>query len=96
VREVAQQHKTDLRFQSTAVLCLQEAAEAYLVGMFQDAGMCAIHGGRVTVMPRDVKLARKIRGEIDYIIRNEDGTPKRTSDGRSIQTSTPVMRHRMR
>ena len=43
VREIAQGYKTDLRFQSAAVLCLQEAAEAYLVGLFEDTNLCAIH-----------------------------------------------------
>ena len=43
VREIAQDYKTDLRFQSAAILCLQEAAEAYLVKLFDDANLCAIH-----------------------------------------------------
>ena len=63
VREIAQDHKTDLRFQSAAVLCLQEASEAYLVGLFDNANLCAIHAGRVTIMPKDIQLARRIRGE---------------------------------
>ena len=63
VREIAQDFKTDLRFQSAAILCLQEAAEVYLVGLFEDANLCAIHVRRVTIMPRDIKLARRIRGE---------------------------------
>lgn len=63
VKEVAQQFITDLRFQSTAVLALQEAAEAYLVGLFEDTNMCAIHAKRVTIQPRDMQLARRIRGE---------------------------------
>ena len=63
VREIAQDFKTDLRFQSTAILALQEAAEAYLVGLFEDTNLCAIHAKRVTVMPRDIQLARRIRGE---------------------------------
>jgi len=46
-----------------AVLALQEASEAYLVGLFQDAQLCAIHGKRVTVMTKDIQLARRIRGE---------------------------------
>ena len=54
VREIAQEFKTDLRFQSAAVLALQEAAEAYLVGLFEDSNLCAIHAKRVTVMPRDM------------------------------------------
>jgi histone H3 len=62
VREVAQEFKPDLRFQSTAILALQEAAEAYLVGLFEDANLCAIHARRVTIMPKDMWLARRIRG----------------------------------
>ncbi|VAI53301.1 unnamed protein product [Triticum turgidum subsp. durum] len=46
-----------------AVLALQEAAEAYLVGLFEDTNLCAIHAKRVTIMPKDIQLARRIRGE---------------------------------
>ena len=63
VREITQDFKTDLRFQSAAILCLQEAAEAYLVGLFKDTNLCAIHAKRVTIMPKDIQLARWIRGE---------------------------------
>ncbi|XP_071263399.1 histone H3-like [Salvelinus alpinus] len=60
VREIAQDFKTDLRFQSSAVMALQEANEAYLV---EDTNLCAIHAKRVTIMPKDIQLARRIRGE---------------------------------
>ena len=91
VREIAQDFKTDLRFQSAAIgalqvwmifsisdliefaiciswllilyLWLQEASEAYLVGLFEDTNLCAIHAKRVTIMPKDIQLARRIRGE---------------------------------
>ena len=63
VREIANDFKTDLRFQSQAVLALQEASEAYLVGLFEDSNLCAIHAKRVTIMPKDIQLARRIRGE---------------------------------
>ena len=93
VREIAQDlKKSDLRFQSTAVLALQEvswdavlvlvlhvfiillfvvsldciyqqAAEAYLIGLFEDTLLCAVHAKRVTIMPKDMQLARRIRGE---------------------------------
>jgi len=63
VREIAQDYKTDLRFQAQAIAALQEAAEAYLVGLFEDTNLCAIHAKRVTIMPRDIQLARRIRGE---------------------------------
>lgn len=63
VREVATNFKQDLRFQSSAILALQEATEAYLVGLFEDTNLGAIHAKRVTVMIKDNQLARRIRGE---------------------------------
>ncbi|KAK3542109.1 hypothetical protein QTP86_014716, partial [Hemibagrus guttatus] len=60
VREIAQDFKTDLRFQSSAVMALQEASEAYLVGLFEDTNLCAIHAKRVTIMPKDIQLARQV------------------------------------
>ena len=63
VREIAAEFKSDLRFQSQAVLALQEATEAYIVGLFEDTNLCAIHAKRVTIMPKDMHLARRIRGE---------------------------------
>ena len=63
VREIAQDFKTDLRFQSKAILALQEAAESYLTGLFEDTVLCGIHGKRVTIMAKDIQLARRIRGE---------------------------------
>ena len=64
VREIAQDFKNDgLRFQGSAVLALQEAAEAYLIGLFEDTNLAAIHAKRVTIMPKDIQLARRIRGE---------------------------------
>lgn len=63
VREIAAEINSDLRFQSAAVGALQEASEAYLVGLFEDTNLCAIHAKRVTIMPKDMQLARRIRGE---------------------------------
>ena len=63
VREIVQDFKTDLRFQQAAIRALQEAAEVYLVGLFEDTNLCAIHAKRVTIMPKDIQLARQIRGE---------------------------------
>jgi histone H3 len=63
VREVAQDFKMDLRFQSHAIAALQEASEAYLVALFEDANLCAIHSKRVTIMTKDLALALRIRGE---------------------------------
>lgn len=71
VREVANDFITSaysglgssgLRWKSTAVLALQEATEAYLIHLFEDANLCAIHAKRVTLMQRDIQLARRIRG----------------------------------
>ena len=63
VREIAQDFKSDLRFQGSSVLALQEASEAYLTKLHEDSNVCAIHAKRVTLMPKDVQLARRIRGE---------------------------------
>ena len=63
VREIAQTHNPYVRFQSGAILALQESAEAYLVGLLEDSNLCAIHAKRVTIMPKDIQLARRIRGE---------------------------------
>ena len=63
VREIAQEFKTDLRFQASAIAALQEASEAYVVNLFEDGNLCAIHAKRVTLMPKDIQLARRIRGE---------------------------------
>jgi histone H3 len=65
VREITLDYRSDLRWQEKAVAALQEASEAYLVGLFADANLCAIHGKRVTIMPKDIKLARRIRGETE-------------------------------
>ena len=63
VREIAQDFNSNLRFQASAVAALQEATESYIVGLFEDTNLCAIHAKRVTIMPKDMKLAKRIRGE---------------------------------
>lgn len=63
VREITQGHKGDLRFQSSALGASQETTEAYLVGLFEDTNLCAIHAKRVTIMPKDIQLTRRIRRE---------------------------------
>ena len=62
VREIAQTIQSDLRFQSLAILALQEAAEDYLVRMFEQVNLCAIHAGRVTIQVKDIRLWRRIQG----------------------------------
>jgi histone H3 len=61
VREIARGMLTDLWFQGSAVLALHEASEAYLVSLFEDTNLCAIHARRITIMPKDMRLARRIR-----------------------------------
>ena len=56
--------RKEYRWQAEAMLALQEAAEAHLVGLFEDANLCTIHAKRVTVMPKDIQLARRIRGPL--------------------------------
>ena len=63
VREIAQAHNLYVHFQSGTILALQESAEAYLVGLLEDSNLCAIHAKRVTIMPKDMQLAQRMRGE---------------------------------
>ncbi|KAL6050644.1 Alpha-glucosides permease mph3 [Balamuthia mandrillaris] len=64
VRELAKAYlaDTEFRWQAQALLALQESAEMYLVQLFEDANLCCIHAKRVTIMPKDIALARRIRG----------------------------------
>lgn len=69
VREISQSValKTfDFRYQASALYALQEAAEAFLVGLFEDTNLCATHAKRVTILPRDISLALRIRGDVRY------------------------------
>ncbi len=63
VKEIATYFKSDLRMQSPALLALQEASEAYLLRLFEDSNDCAIHAKHVTIMPKDIQLVQRIRGE---------------------------------
>ena len=63
VREIAQKLMPKVCFQSAAVMALQEASETYLVRLFEDTNLCAVHANRVTIMAKDMRLARRIRGE---------------------------------
>lgn len=63
VRTIARDFHSDLRFQQKAIEALQQASEAYIVGLFEDTNLLAIHGKRVTIFPKDMQLARRIRGE---------------------------------
>ena len=63
VREVAESGKAGLRFQSSAVAAIQEATEAFVVSLLSDANLTALHANRVTALPRDLQLVRRLRGE---------------------------------
>ena len=64
MHEITQGVQEDLRFQSTAIMALQEAEEAFLVGLLKQSNLCTIHMKHVTVMPKDIQLAQRIRGDI--------------------------------
>jgi histone H3 len=63
LREVAQSQKEGLRWSASAVAAVQEATESYIISLLSDANLCALHTRRVTAMPRDLQLARRLRGE---------------------------------
>ena len=63
VRQISMDFKRDLRFQNNGLLALQEASESYLVGLFEDTNLCALHAKRVTIKAKDIQLVRRIRGE---------------------------------
>ena len=64
VQEIAQDFsKGEWRFTADAITALQEVTEAYMVGIFEDTNLCAIHAKQVTIMPKDVQLAQRLRGE---------------------------------
>ena len=62
VREIAQGDKDGVRFAASAVMAMQEATEAHIINLFADTCLCAIHGKRVTIQPRDLRLALRLRG----------------------------------
>lgn len=63
VREVSGAQKEGLRFQSSAILAIQEATEAHIVSLLADTNLACIHAKRVTIQPKDVQLALRLRGE---------------------------------
>ena len=84
VRSIVSDMDHELRFQSHALVALQEATEAYIVGVFEDTNLCAIHAKRQTVMKKDMELARRIRGDRNFDFR--DHQPK---DGNEVFLSLP-------
>tara|TARA_B100000768_G_C11178694_1_gene331987 strand:+ start:217 stop:729 length:513 start_codon:yes stop_codon:yes gene_type:complete len=70
VRDICRGIDNELRFQANALVALQEASEAYVVGVLEDAGSCALHAKRVTVMKSDMQLARRMRGDANHDYRD--------------------------
>eukprot|EP00767_Chilomastix_cuspidata_P003492 gnl/Chilomastix_cuspidata/361.p1 GENE.gnl/Chilomastix_cuspidata/361~~gnl/Chilomastix_cuspidata/361.p1 ORF type:complete len:159 (+),score=67.53 gnl/Chilomastix_cuspidata/361:58-477(+) len=67
VRDISSQLKVDdVRFQAQAIAALQEAAEAFVVNLMEDTNLCAIHCKRVTIMKRDIVLAKRL-GKVDNL-----------------------------
>ena len=62
VRSIVQEYAPNFRIQTGALVALQEGAESYIVELFEDTNLCAIHAKRVTIMPKDIQLAQRIRG----------------------------------
>jgi len=67
VREISRTLVPGLRYQSAAIEALQVACETYLTGLFEDVNLCAVHAKRVTIMPKDITLARRLRGDANNI-----------------------------
>lgn len=63
VREIAQQFKSELRFQEAAIMALQEAAEMFLTNLFEDTNLVTVYNKRQTIKPRDMQLAMRLRGD---------------------------------
>ena len=63
VQEIGQQFLMGVWFQGNAIMALQEASEAYLIGIFEDSNLCAIHAKCCTIMPKDIQLACHIRSK---------------------------------
>ena len=61
---------SDYRWQGSSILALQEASEAYHVGLFEDTNLCALHSKRKTIQPKDIQLARRIRGETSDVVKS--------------------------
>ena len=81
-----------VRFQSTAIAALQEAAENFIVGLFEDINLLAIHARRVTIMPRDIRLALRIRGDhYHWGITPEDAARCKQHNNRRVDGGGPLI-----
>eukprot|EP00804_Cyclotella_cryptica_P016956 CCRYP_001897-RB/>CCRYP_001897-RB protein AED:0.09 eAED:0.09 QI:0/-1/0/1/-1/0/1/0/148 len=73
LREVTQDFRRDMCYAATALAASQEASEAYIIGLMEDTNLCAIHARRVTIMPKDMQLSRRIRREYERFKRTRLG-----------------------
>ena len=64
IKEITGKYMPDARYSMGAIEAVHQCIEAYMVGLFEDTGLCAVHARRKTIMTRDMRLARRIRGEI--------------------------------
>ena len=92
-RELLLECKPGLRIQANAIAALQEATEAYLVGLFNDANLCAIHAKRVTLQTKDMQLALRIRGDLQVSIKTRKEV--RGAQGRHERQSVPLPSNKM-
>jgi hypothetical protein len=81
VREIAQDFKSDLRFQSSAIGALQESVESYLVSLFEDTNLCAIHAKRVTIQSVRCHSIPALQPH-SMLITSAEGHPARPSPAR--------------
>ncbi len=70
IRRIAKEFDPTCRMTPDALFAIQEATEAYIISVMEDCQMCAVHAKRVSVQRADMILARKIRGDIDFVARN--------------------------
>ena len=80
-----------VRFQSTAITALQEAAENFIVGLFEDVNLLAVHAKRVTVMPQDVRLALRIRGDHYHWRITPEDAARYECHNRKTEGGTPII-----
>ena len=66
IREILQDTRRDMHLTPAIVLALQEAAEAYLVRLFEDTNLCVIYAKRVKIMLKDMRLAFRIQGDVNH------------------------------
>mmetsp|Transcript_48396 Transcript_48396/g.96854 ORF Transcript_48396/g.96854 Transcript_48396/m.96854 type:complete len:125 (+) Transcript_48396:609-983(+) len=66
IKEITLKFHHSLQWQSVALEALQHASEDYIIGLMEDANLSALHAKRVTIMPKDIQLARRIRGNRNF------------------------------